>query len=457
LYDFLSGVTDLGYGVDFEASASVILTPIIKFSTSGKNVSGFTFKPMITVANVSKEYTPYAKTNLQLTNEVKGLIDTAAYNGAKNLLPMTLEGIKALNTVGTWNGNAYTYRGVTFTVNTDNLGNFKGIDVIGEASSTTIFFCSHIPLILNNNYILNGCPKGGNIDTKYKLQWYTDNYSVDVVDTGSGVLLSNYPTDIINSRIRIVVYPNNVISSPITFYPMIRLASDTDSTFQPYAKTNLELTDDVRDIDYRLEGNACTNLFNINTITVGLINDDGTWNSSQTTWRTSDFIEVKSGVNITFKGLINSTKFNYLSISEYTSNKTFIQRTVLQTDTLTLTLEANTKYVRVGYREEFTNLILSYNPNATYEPYYPSNKELASTRPELKSGTFTVSLNSKGYGKFSPTLNGVIPVYYSSPDGNVHSFIEYSNNDIGISVISADSHSYITSTSISGTLYYYEL
>ena len=40
-----------------------------------------------------------------------------------------------------------------------------------------------------------------------------------------------------------------VIADNVTVYPMIRLASDTDSTWQPYAMTNKELTDKVGEIE----------------------------------------------------------------------------------------------------------------------------------------------------------------------------------------------------------------
>ena len=42
-----------------------------------------------------------------------------------------------------------------------------------------------------------------------------------------------------------------VIADNVTVYPMIRLASDTDSTWQPYAKTNYELTQDVNNLPIR--------------------------------------------------------------------------------------------------------------------------------------------------------------------------------------------------------------
>ena len=45
----------------------------------------------------------------------------------------------------------------------------------------------------------------------------------------------------------IFVGTGTVITTPITFYPMIRLATDTDTTYTPYAKTNRQLTEDVKE------------------------------------------------------------------------------------------------------------------------------------------------------------------------------------------------------------------
>ena len=64
----------------------------------------------------------------------KALSDTMAANGAHNLLPLTLEGLKAVNTTGTWNGNSYTDSSVTFTVTTNDAGYVTEISASGSAS-----------------------------------------------------------------------------------------------------------------------------------------------------------------------------------------------------------------------------------------------------------------------------------------------------------------------------------
>ena len=53
--------------------------------------------------------------------------------------------------------------------------------------------------------------------------------------------------------------PNGkIIPEPITFYPMIRLASVSDSTYEPYLKTNKELADAIPVPYYSFEISAAT-------------------------------------------------------------------------------------------------------------------------------------------------------------------------------------------------------
>ena len=155
--------------------------------------------------------------NEALTNE----INTRVANGAHNLLP---------NVASTEVKN-----GITFTVNSDG-----SVTVSGTASAETT---KNIvtDLSLNGNYILSGCPAGGSPSdhTGYNLQAQIDN-SYNHVDIGNGYAFS---VSAKVNRVLIHIANGTVISTPITFKPMIRLASDTDPTYQPYAMTNRELTE----------------------------------------------------------------------------------------------------------------------------------------------------------------------------------------------------------------------
>ena len=185
--------------------------------------------------------------NKVVTSNIKA-INT---NGAKNLLPMTLTKLKSANTLGTWNNNAYTYAGITYTANVDSNNNVISITVNGTVPSgnMSVFvlggkFSNY--LTVDTQYTINGMPSGATSQSVPFMQIMNlDAYAgvANVYYNASGVSYthtSNYDNN------GLVIRCNaNVNATSVVFYPMIRLASDTDSTFQPYAKTNLELTNQV--------------------------------------------------------------------------------------------------------------------------------------------------------------------------------------------------------------------
>ena len=172
-----------------------------------------------------------------LTNQV----EARATLGAKNLLPVTVANLKANNTSGTWSGNDYTVGGITFAVQTDSAGNVTGINTNGTLSASYVTF--NIPYALPaGSYILNGCPTGGSTNTYY-LSFRDDN-NVKYNDIGDeSAVMTSAGQSGKDTVITIAVSVDNKL-----FKPMIRLATDSDPTYQPYAKTNVELTQDVSDV-----------------------------------------------------------------------------------------------------------------------------------------------------------------------------------------------------------------
>lgn len=173
-----------------------------------------TFYPMIRLASdTDSTYQPYAETNYQLTQnkvdwESNGII------GAKNLLENT--------------ASTTTTNGVTFTVNSD-----KSVTISGTSTATFTFPLGYSPV---GQYRLTGCPSGGTAST-YAL--YVSNQYL--YETGNGLNV-NF-TD--NRLIQIYISAGQTFSTPITFYPMIRLVTDTDDTYQPYTMTNQQLTERI--------------------------------------------------------------------------------------------------------------------------------------------------------------------------------------------------------------------
>lgn len=154
-------------------------------------------------------------------------------NGGKNKLPMTLAGIKAVNTsIGSWSGNAYTLNGITYTVNVDNGGNVVSITVNGTAvSSTSQLVLTNNFVVAAGNYVGNGTPSGSSWGAY--IDYRNTTQSQDNNDLGSGTSFSVNANDVMRATIYCTV-TGTAISNKV-FYPMMRLSTEADATFAPYS------------------------------------------------------------------------------------------------------------------------------------------------------------------------------------------------------------------------------
>jgi len=72
-----------------------------------------------------------------------------------NLIPMTITAMKAVNTLGTWNGNIYTLNSVTFEPNVLNNGVVDSIKINGTPSQWTQLYLSNAITLPVGNYVLS--------------------------------------------------------------------------------------------------------------------------------------------------------------------------------------------------------------------------------------------------------------------------------------------------------------
>lgn len=156
----------------------------------------------------------------------------AGGNG-KNKLPLVLDDIKASNTQGTWNANSYTRNGLTFKVNADADGNITDITVTGTATSTTVLRIDGVTGFSVGTFALNGCPSGGNTSTTYCVRAYKSGNTL-ASDTGSGTTFTDLGTAT-NTYIGLLIWNGYNCGSGVVFKPMVRLASETDASFEPYS------------------------------------------------------------------------------------------------------------------------------------------------------------------------------------------------------------------------------
>lgn len=169
---------------------------------------------------------------LEPIQDLHGYDKPWAGGAGKNKLPMTVSGIKAENTSGSWSDNDYTLNNVTFALQTDDDDNITGIKVNGTASATTVFYVTAYGKFLsaNTNYTINGCTGGGS--ATYKIDISVSTGPLATSYNGDG---DNTPFTVANNtdyRVRIVVYSGVNLSNKL-FYPMIRLSAES-ATFAPY-------------------------------------------------------------------------------------------------------------------------------------------------------------------------------------------------------------------------------
>jgi hypothetical protein len=144
----------------------------------------------------------------------------------KNVLPYTLTSIKQNNSSGTWVDNAVTINGVTFTI-TASGNKVTKISATRVSASESNAILELVDYAAKTDEILSGCPSGGS-NTAYKVYCrggYTNDFGEGATIAAGDVGVSR--------RYSIAVFST---SSPtnLEFYPMIRPATITDSTFAPY-------------------------------------------------------------------------------------------------------------------------------------------------------------------------------------------------------------------------------
>lgn len=235
--------------------------------------------------------------------------DTVGWVG-KNRLPLTLEGMKANNTSGTWSGNTYTRNGATFVFNIDADGNVLSINATAGSNIQTMSLNFSLPA---GNYILSSgfTESYGNNDTLL-----TKNNTViargNTRDPGRAFSLNETSDLVWNIRIN---------SGSYTAYPMIQRADDLDPTFVPYHPSVEESKADNTVIAPVEDGTTCKNP---NGYTAGqhFINDGGFCTATTT---------IAYGETLT-EGT-NYTKGNVASSLIYTKEKQVTMNTLSFVDT----------------------------------------------------------------------------------------------------------------------------
>ena len=157
---------------------------------------------------------------------------TMGANGAKNLLANTASSTSINN--------------VTFTVNADGSVTVNTGSGGASANAELTIMQNNKDIPNGGGIVLSGCPAGGANDKYFLFARIGnddgDTYAGGVDDYGSSSNIPSYNKSTQHIRFGIRIISGQQVSN-LTFKPMVRLATDPDSTYAPYAMTNKQLTD----------------------------------------------------------------------------------------------------------------------------------------------------------------------------------------------------------------------
>lgn len=197
--------TDAGYTMPFEITEEGVVATVFFNFDEGTIANNHTCYPMIRKASVKNDrYMPYGKGSVEVTSK------------GKNLIPYP------------YNGNISTNSGITWT-------NENGIITAnGTATAEATYYMSNNFNLPKGSYILSGCPSGGSASS-YRMQLANSSCTTIFSDIGNGVSVVLEENKVF-SQFRILI-PKGVTANNLVFKPMLRLASDTDDTYELYKET----------------------------------------------------------------------------------------------------------------------------------------------------------------------------------------------------------------------------
>lgn len=206
---------------------------------SGQTFNNLTIYPMIRLASIpDNTYEPYLTPNTEIPDKMSYADNSQT--GVHNFVKTPYNGQK--DNVD-----------VTVTVDDDGVININGT----QGSTDGQYFLSnrfaYDLRIKKGKYVITG----GSVDlalrcAKNKTTGRSSAGGQSIGDEKGSGLAINADTDI-DLQIIVIIKANTTFND-VKVYPLLRLASDTDTTYAPYAMTNRELTDKVQGII-----NAATN------------------------------------------------------------------------------------------------------------------------------------------------------------------------------------------------------
>ena len=306
-----------------------------------------------------------------------------------------------------------TRDGITFTVNSDGT-----VNVNGTATANTELVLTTNAISENGYYLINGCPSGSSNSTYWLNFKITANgASYWAQDYGSGYSLSNGTIQNFGIFVKSGATVNNAV-----FKPMIRLASETDATYEPYE--NICPISGHDSVDVTRTGK---NLLDYDAMSSGYINGYGEVSPASTTQleKVSGFIPITAGQAYTFSTIINTAYGKWVGIGVYDAEKKFIRRLASGdmgsitdiTYALPSSYTAGASYVRVSFRT------YGIATNVQFE------EGTEKTEHDGYAQTYTTDLGRTVYGGTLDVTSGVLTVDRAMVDITSNTFALYTNQN----------------------------
>lgn len=174
-----------------------------------------------------------------LTNQLGNEVTTRAALGAHNLAPLrSLSELKTALNTGTWNDDVYSIAGVDVSFLMDG-NTVVGAKLNGTSTGEASIYIGDTLSLPAGEYIFSTPNKFSGDKSLY--------LSISNIDISMNININTKTNFTLQSNVsggRVYIYfGSGRIFNNFEIKPMIRLATDSDSTYQPYAKTNVELTE----------------------------------------------------------------------------------------------------------------------------------------------------------------------------------------------------------------------
>ena len=380
------------------------------FNTDTEDISG---NPVV-FDTMSEQVATECSVELKPIQDLHGYSKPWVGGAGKNLLPMTVDGIKAANSGATWTGNKCTIDGVEHTILTDTDNNVIGIKVYSSSASQS------------GNTSFNLCTNTTFQAGSYKI---TPNRSVDVGYInflGSKIYTSATKTleSDATGTVKLVTVTAQGSAVDVIYYPVVCLSTETDASFQPY--TNICPISGRTQVG--IEG-CGKNLIDFSSTEVGYIDANTGEEGASNSWRRTQNIYVKPNTKYVFSYYTGTSKLSsstagfafYTSTGNYISGVLYINNlwsydAGMNRYYYVITTPDNVSYIRISIPANsayMTQFELDSVPTF-YKTYTPSNSRSISLPETVYGGTLDVKTGKLVVDKKIVDLGDVSWNYNSS-------------------------------------------